>query len=798
MIAGEASSGGTLQPPVGIDLGTSYSVLAYLDQAGRPITIPNSAGDLLTRSAVLIEDDGLVVGDEACKNAIDSPDSYAELFKRDMGSDFYCRPLRGQRVPPEVLSGFVLERLKKDAEARLGPIRDVVVTVPAFFDELRRKATQDAGRLAGLQVLDIINEPTAAALAFAYQCGLLNPSNAVTGPELRRLLVYDLGGGTFDVTILEIAGESLRTIATDGDVCLGGRDFDERLVNDRANKFLAAQGMDPRSDPQDALQLWRDAEDVKHSLTERTKTTVACFHAGIRMRMDVTRAEFEGLTRDLIERTRSTSSLVLKQAGLRWEQIDRVLLVGGATRMPMVSEMLLQLSGKEPDRSVSPDEAVAQGAALYAGMLTRQAASGTGPAYRLTNVNSHSLGVVGTHAQTGRKSNVILIPKNTPLPHHAAKTFKTSEDDMRSIQVSVLEGESNRPEDCVALGKCMVRDLPPGLPKGTEVIVEFHYEANGRLSVLSRVPRTRQSAQVQIVRQRQDELQSLAAWRTKLGTRAGDQAKRSLPARSAESASPEATSRIRFDCTGCGQKLQVTDEFAGKKIKCPNCGAAVLVPSASGHVIRPSTSAPKLVPIPSPANPAKGNVQPPDLPPPPIAGFRASPLAARRETGARWAKSSRLDTPAKIGVLAGGVVFGLIMLVGGIALIRNDRRESINLQQETARTVGPTRNRTTKVEPSPEGAAAACAGCGACGAGVVAIPILYFILNIALLVWVARNAKARGMDSAVIWMILVMFTNLLGLVIYLFARPQGNLIRCASCGNNRLQASRQCPHCGNA
>jgi molecular chaperone DnaK len=471
----------------------------------------------LTPSAVWFDDDAVVVGKEAAKNSVLDPQSYAECFKRDMGSGFYRRLVRGQQVHPEVLSAFVIDRLRRDAEQRLGPIRDVVITVPAFFDELRRKATQDAGRLAGLNVLDIINEPTAAALAFGHQHGLVQRASGAP----MRILIYDLGGGTFDVTILEISGRTFRTLATDGDVCLGGIDFDERLVNQIAEKFLAAHGVDPRSDPQDAMQLWHDAEAAKHSLSECAKTSVVCFHAGIRMRIEVTRAEFEDLTSDLLERTRSTTSQAVRQAGLTWQQIDRVLLVGGSVRMPMVAAMLATLSGSTPDRSASPDEAVAHGAALYAGMLHR-GRTGTDDQFELINVNSHSLGVIGTEPSTKRQVSVVLVSKNTPLPHHAAKRFKTSKDNLRTVELSIVEGESSRPEECIALGKCVVRDLPPGLPKGTEVMVEFNYEANGRLSVLARVPRTRQSAQVQIMREQQHNLADLNHWRSRLCLRTSD------------------------------------------------------------------------------------------------------------------------------------------------------------------------------------------------------------------------------------------------------------------------------------
>jgi len=503
------------QPPVGIDLGTTYSLLAYLDPTGRPVTVPNRSGDLLTPSAVFFDDEDVVVGKEALKSATLSFSRYAECFKRDMGSIHAHRKVYGRDVPPEVLSAFVLERLKQDAQRRLGPIRKVVITVPAFFDETRRRATQDAGRLAGMEVLDIINEPTAAAVAYGRDRGLLaaSPSAAPAGPK--RVLVYDLGGGTFDVTVLEIDGARFRTLATDGDVRLGGKDFDERLVDHLAGEFVAAHGVDPRSDPQDAAQLWLDAQEAKHALSERSKTMVVCFHAGIRVRVEVGRDQFEDLIRDLVERTETTASLVVRQAGLEWADVDRVLLVGGSSRIPMVGRMLRGLTGKEPDCSQSPDEAVVHGAALYAGMLMARGSSAK-PGCELVNVNSHSLGVVGVHGKTREKTNVVLIPKNTPLPARAARVFKTAKADQRSVRVGVVEGESHRPEDCIALGECVVRGLPPGLPPGTPVEVEYGYAANGRISVSARVPSVRCSTRVELQRNQARSLDDLTTWRARL------------------------------------------------------------------------------------------------------------------------------------------------------------------------------------------------------------------------------------------------------------------------------------------
>ncbi len=434
------------EPAVGIDLGTTYSRIAHLDSAGRPVCLPNSQGDILTPSAVLVGDDRVTVGKEAVKGAVLAPEDFADCFKRDMGRPTFRRPLHGRSVSPEVLSALVLEQLKRDAERRLGPLDKVVITVPAYFDELRRKATEDTGRLAGWSVLDIINEPVAAALTGGFDRAMhRNPND---GDLRERIVVYDLGGGTFDVTLLEIDGTTFRTIATDGDVQLGGRDFDERLVDHLAERFLDAHGLDPRTDPRDAYQLWQDAQDAKHLLTKHGSASLICCHAGIRMRIDISRGDFENLTQDLLERTRETTDLLVRRAGMTWTEIDRVLLSGGSVRMPMVGRMLQELTGKEPDRSLSPDEAVAHGAALYAGMIVGHPATTGRYRCELLNVNSHSLGVVGVDEQIGQHVNKVLIPRNTPIPAHVVKSFKTLTDGQPSVAVPVIEGESECPEFC--------------------------------------------------------------------------------------------------------------------------------------------------------------------------------------------------------------------------------------------------------------------------------------------------------------------------------------------------------------
>jgi molecular chaperone DnaK len=332
-------------------------------------------------------------------------------------------------------------------------------------------------------VLDIINEPTAAAVAYGYHLGFLDRSCKLAGTKPLRVLVFDLGGGTFDVTIVEITGTDFKALATDGDVQLGGKDWDEQLLNLAAERFRQHVREDLRDNPFTRQELWLACEAAKRTLTERKKAVIHINHLGNRLKVEVTREEFEEATAALLERTRLTTEIVVRQAGLSWADIDRVLLVGGSTRMPMVRRMLRELTGKEPEVSLNPDEAVAHGAALYAELLVpRQQVQQPAP-FTMTNVNSHSLGILGSHLETGRKINKILIPKNTPLPATVTKEFKTSRPNQRSVQIKVLEGESDRPEVCTVIGVCAIRDLPPGLPAGWPVKVSYSYEANGRLHV---------------------------------------------------------------------------------------------------------------------------------------------------------------------------------------------------------------------------------------------------------------------------------------------------------------------------
>ena len=470
----------------------------------------NAEGDKLTPSVLLFDGNQVVVGKEAVKAMSVEMANVAECPKRDLGQRVYHKMLGDRQYPPETLQAWILNKLRMDTASQIGEFDKVVITVPAYFDEVRRKATQDAGYMAGFDVIDIINEPTAAAVAYGFQQGFLNP----TGESEHRLrvLVYDLGGGTFDVTIMEIEGSDFRTLATDGDVQLGGRDWDQRMIDYVAENFIRTHGTDPREDVNVCGKLWRECEDAKRTLSARDKATIVCEFQGQSVRLEITREKFDEITQDLVDRTAFTTRQTLIAAGIEWTDIDRILLVGGSTRIPAVRNMLEGLSGKAADASVSPDEAVAHGAALRAGILISKY-HGETPAISIRNVNSHSLGVVGTDPQTRRRRNAILIPRNTPLPVAAKRIFKTQKQDQRSILVQIVEGESASPDDCTQLGKCTVRDIPRNLPAQTPIEVRFKYQENGRLSVKVRVEGTDTQLQHELMRENSLTQEQLDSWR---------------------------------------------------------------------------------------------------------------------------------------------------------------------------------------------------------------------------------------------------------------------------------------------
>ncbi|MCC6127345.1 MAG: Hsp70 family protein [Pirellulales bacterium] len=510
----------TREIPIGIDLGTTFSAVSYIDHAGHTLVIRNAEGEILTPSVVLFGENEVIVGKEARNAAAVQPDLVAQWVKRDMGSPFYTRPIHGQKLPPEVIQGCILRKLKLDIQRTLGRVDRVVVTVPAYFDEIRRKGTADAAEMAGLKILDIVNEPTAAALAFGETLGYLSPTGA---PQKEMtIFAYDLGGGTFDATLLKLAPGDIRTLATDGDVMLGGHDWDLRLADFAADAFQKQHGLDPRKNPAAMNRTLAAAVEAKHTLSARVRASLRVEMAGRASEVQITREQLEEMTADLLERTSYTTRQLLAAAGLEWKDIDRLLLVGGSTRMPMVVNALRRMSGLEPDHTVNPDEAVARGAALYAGyLLAKESGDVRKAAFEITNVNSHSLGVEGIDPDTLRKKNFVLIPRNTSLPAKATERFSTKMEGQRSIVLRVLEGESTIPGECTAIGRTAIRDLPAGLIKGWPIDVTFEYGSNGRLSVHAVVPGTSHEAKLDLERDSGMTREGIEQWKRSVGEAAG-------------------------------------------------------------------------------------------------------------------------------------------------------------------------------------------------------------------------------------------------------------------------------------
>ncbi len=473
---------------VGIDLGTTYCVVAHLDDRGRPVTVPNRDGDILTPSAIYLTGSGqAVVGQPALDLAMEQPDRVATMVKRRMGFPDFGRPVAGRNFRPETLSAILLRKLVQDAERELGPVTQAVITVPAYFDDSRRKATQDAGRIAGLEVLDIIDEPSAAALAYSFQAV---PAGENLSDEPRTVLVYDLGGGTFDVTLVKLGKKRFQVLGIEGDVQLGGKDWDDRVVKHVAEAFRQSHGSDPLADPQSLAMLQASVERAKRTLSKLEQASVTVAHAGLKMQVPLSRAEFESLTADLLLRTKLTTMEVLETAKTTWAQVTKVLMVGGSTHMPACRHLLRELSGREPDRSLAVSEVVARGAAIHAGIHAARAARAAGrPADTALadvveiSVNAHSLGV---EVRVGEdRLNNKLIAKNTQLPAAASRVYFTAKPNQTRVRVRVLQGEASQAAACIPVGECWIDGLPPDLPRGAPVQVRCGVGANSLIEVMA-------------------------------------------------------------------------------------------------------------------------------------------------------------------------------------------------------------------------------------------------------------------------------------------------------------------------
>lgn len=475
--------------PVGIDLGTTYSCLSYLTPEGQPVTLPNSEGELSTPSIVFFEGDEVVVGTEALRNSVMNPDRTVQHAKRFMGDPNKCWIFDGHVYRPKDISALIIRKLLDGAEERLGRVRHAVITVPAQFSDVQRQLTIEAGEDAGLDRVDIINEPVATAMCHVLSEGMWFAELA----EDQTVLVFDLGGGTFDLSLVQYNQDEVKVIASGGDLRLGGLDWNQRLEDFVCEEYTKTSANDPRLDRETMQSLAIEIEQVKRSLSVRSKVSLLMQHEGRRKSYNIERDQFEILTSDLVLRTEDITKGMLKAHGKGWANVDSVLVTGGASRMPMIRQMLKRLSGTTLNTTLSPDQSIAHGAAFYAGMLLSgrslekssldKTTSTRLENFRQQSVTGRSLGILIRDPETDERRPHYLIPANTPLPCAYRQNFGTVTENQKRVHLHIVESGATQGEEYVELGECFIDNLPVELPKRSPIQVNIHYDEQGRVRV---------------------------------------------------------------------------------------------------------------------------------------------------------------------------------------------------------------------------------------------------------------------------------------------------------------------------
>jgi molecular chaperone DnaK len=492
---------------VGIDLGTTYSCISYLNEHGEPVTLPNQEGELSTPSVILFDDYEVVVGTEALRQSIIRPDRVIQNSKRHMGDPHHRWTIDGNSYTPTDIATFILKKLLSAAEERIGKIEQAVITVPAQFSDGQRQATVDAGLRAGLKRVDVINEPVAAAL-----CHVLGTEGLwfTELAEAQRILVYDLGGGTFDLSLVKYEKNEVTVIASSGDLNLGGIDWNAALERAVSEQFQKDFGEDLHTDPESRQFLALEVEQAKRSLTVRPRTALSVQHAGHRKTYQIEQARFEKLTKQLVDRTEEITKAILKDNKMGWAHVDAVLTTGGSSRMPMIRDMLKRLSGRTLNTSLSPDQSIAHGATYYAGMLLTnnefaksilsQEASSRLAQVKQRSVNARALGILIRDKEKKKRLPHYLVPANSPLPASAAHTFGTVVPDQRRVHLHIVESGTSPDQPYVKLGACIIEDLPAGLPEKSQIEVTISYDDQARVHVSAIDVASGKQATTEIVR----------------------------------------------------------------------------------------------------------------------------------------------------------------------------------------------------------------------------------------------------------------------------------------------------------